>query len=451
MRRVVRFIACAALAILAAGCTALEGQYFRKGIGTELAWTDVATATELQNIYLDHLCRQASPFVGAEAPGCVSEAIPPTRWPLIVQAGMNDIDLRCDAYLAWLDQKKRENAAILAEIGTIRFAVDALINPAISPGVGPRTLAAVTAAFGLATGTLTNVNALLLQVDHTTVQSVVFINRQSFRESVLKLAIDNKPMAIHALRSYLTICMPMTISANINATVTVYQQAGPGAIDRFPLVSTSTIRPHVAVGLVKSIPPEGPRGPLPGVAGQPGGPAPEQKMIGGNTDVERQLGKPAGMTIQSNLCVTATGEFDGNTREAIRQAKVAANMSRVQKNSPQIFRVVTNEIKTFDEVQMFLDARHCSKDSSGLDRGYATAFEKFFFADEIAIKDLQVTLANLKCDPNVKPTGIFDAATRSAITNVKAKADATTKKGFTSLDTNRLDQKSYEWVNGFCV
>jgi hypothetical protein len=148
-------------------------------------------------------------------------------WPLIVQAGMNDIDTRCDSYLSWLDVKKRENGAVLSEIGAIRVAVDALTNPAITT-VSPVALAAVAAAFGLATSTLGNVNSLLLQVDHTTVQSIVFTQRQIFRESVLKLTteINNKPTAVHALRTYLTICMPMTISAGINSTVTVFQQTG---------------------------------------------------------------------------------------------------------------------------------------------------------------------------------------------------------------------------------
>src|SRR5262245_38117848 len=178
MHCVARVAAWLAVAIGVAGCNALEGQYLRQGIGTDLGSMDVATATELQNVYLDHLCRQTLPFVGAGVPSCSQEQVPPNAWPLIVQAGMNDIDQRCDAYLAWLDQKKRQNSAILAEISAIRSATDAILNPTITHGVGPRTLAAVAAAFGLATDTFNNVNSLLLQVDHTTVQAVVFGRRK---------------------------------------------------------------------------------------------------------------------------------------------------------------------------------------------------------------------------------------------------------------------------------
>jgi hypothetical protein len=218
---------CIALATLLSGCDPNDRVYFRDGIGTDLYTTDIAAATDLQNAYLDSLCRQSLSYVGA-VPSCSNRGeLPPTLWPLIVQAGMNDIDTRCDSYLSWLDVKKRENGAILSEIGAIRVAVDALTNPAITT-VSPVALAAVAAAFGLATSTLGNVNSLLLQVDHTTVQSIVFTQRQIFRENVLKLTsdINNKPTVIHALRTYLTICMPMTISAGINSTVTVFQQTG---------------------------------------------------------------------------------------------------------------------------------------------------------------------------------------------------------------------------------
>jgi hypothetical protein len=231
LRKVARFVACAGLALSVAACDVGDAQYFRRGIGTDLASPDIATTTELQDIYLDYLCRQTLSFVGATVPDCQSE-VSPNVWPQIVQAGMNDIDQRCDSYLAWLDQMKRENAAILTEIAAVRVAVDALTNPVVSSGVGPRTLAAVAAAFGLASSTFNNVNSLLLQVDHTTVQSVVFGRRQDFRLDVGKHTISSKPIAVHALRMYLTICMPMTIAADINSTVTVFQQAGAGAIDR---------------------------------------------------------------------------------------------------------------------------------------------------------------------------------------------------------------------------
>jgi len=228
-----------ASALLMSGCDPNDRVYFREGIGTQLYTADTASAAELQNIYLDYLCRQANSYVGTDVPSCAQQVIPANYWPIIVQAGLNDVDARCDSYLAWLDQKRRENAAVLAEIGAVRFAVDALTNPNVT-GVSAVGLAAISAAFGLATDTVKNFNSLLLQVDHTTVQNVVVTNRKIFREDLLKFSssIDNKPASIHTLRTYLSICMPMTIAANINSTVTVFKQTGtaPGAGPMLPTV-----------------------------------------------------------------------------------------------------------------------------------------------------------------------------------------------------------------------
>ena len=198
--------------------------------------------------------------------------------------------------------------------------------------------------------------------------------------------------------------------------------------------------------------PSSPRGPLPGAGGQSGGPVAEKTITGAQTDVERKLSISSGQQIQGNLCVSVpNGNFGPDTREAIRQAKLAANESRTASSAPRLFGAVNNQIGTNREAQIFLDAKPCEVDRSGIDRAYATSFEKFRFADEIAIKDLQTTLANRKCDPNVKPTGIFDQATRNAIMNIKANADATTKRTFIFPDTNKLDAKSYDWVLAFCV
>ena len=86
-----------------------------------------------------------------------------------------------------LTKKGVRTREILTEIGAVRFAVDAFTNPAVVT-VSPVALAAVAAAFGLATNTVNNFNSLLLQLDHTTVQSVVFVNRRIFREKLPQIA-----------------------------------------------------------------------------------------------------------------------------------------------------------------------------------------------------------------------------------------------------------------------
>jgi hypothetical protein len=100
-------------------------------------------------------------------------------WDLIVQAGLNDVDRRCDSYLAWLDDRRRTNNAILKEFGDVTVASQAIMRVA-GVGANPITLAGL--AFGLASNTFTNINSrLLLEVDKTTVQTLVLRRRNDFR------------------------------------------------------------------------------------------------------------------------------------------------------------------------------------------------------------------------------------------------------------------------------
>lgn len=231
---------CVSLSLMLAGCDTTDSKYFRYGIGTELYSADIVQATQFQDIYLTELCRQSLPVLSASDGQCLAGVSSSQGWNLIVQAGLNDIDRRCDSYLAWLDDRRRTNNAVLKELGDITVASQAIMRVA-GVSANPITLAGL--AFGLAANTFTNVNSrLLLEVDKTTVQTLVLRRRNDFRLDVLKKTIADRPTAVHALRQYLTICTPFTIETDINTTVTLFQQAGAGALERSaPLVDADTI------------------------------------------------------------------------------------------------------------------------------------------------------------------------------------------------------------------
>jgi hypothetical protein len=439
MRSFFRLVMCVAIAGLIAGCSLSDSNYFRQGIGTDVYSPELPNSTALNDAYVALICRQAG--LALEGETCDTPTLG-RRWATFVQAGMNDIDGRCDAYLAWLDDRKRSQTPVLNQLHALSAAAIGVMNVA---GVGVNPITIVGLAFGLAADTFTNVQSrLVLQADNSTVQVVVLDNQSQYRREVISKVVDNKPAAIYLLRGYLRICMPFSIETSINNTLTVYHRSGAGALVQQPgLFQRPALIPTASQALRQSIP-IGSRAPLPGVAGHDGGPKPENTIGKPQTDVERSLPISIGQRIQGNLCVSnADGNFRADTREAIRQAKVAANMSRADRAAPPLFKSVSNQIVTNDEAQIFLDAQHCEIDRSGTDRAYLTAFEKYRFADEIAIKDLQKALA--KCDPNVKQTGIFDKPTRNGI------SAATGRTGSTVGKTDRLDDKSYEWVLGVCI
>jgi hypothetical protein len=149
---------------------------------------------------------------------------------LIVQAGMNDIDRRCDAWLTWLDDKARSSGPIHQQILLTQTATTAILGATLANPVTAVTV--VGAAFGFAASTFSNVHSrLVFQLEKSTVQKVVLQRQQDYR-SALPTNINNKPAAIYALRQYLRLCMPMTIETEVNTTVKLFESGGAEALRR---------------------------------------------------------------------------------------------------------------------------------------------------------------------------------------------------------------------------
>lgn len=222
--------ACIGLATMLAGCDALDRRYFREGVGTELYTAELPDRTSLQELYLRYICQQAGLATtpsGEAIPFCDFAGAGSIGWTLLVQAGLNDIDQRCDAYLTWLDYKKRVSSSVLQQIQDTATATSLILD---ATSVSAKGIAIVGAAFGIAAHTFTNFNSrLLLEVDQSTVQTVVLTRQQQFRQDLPKV-VDNRAAAVYALRSYLRLCMPMTIETQINTTVKLFERGGPGAL-----------------------------------------------------------------------------------------------------------------------------------------------------------------------------------------------------------------------------
>jgi hypothetical protein len=226
MRAGVRFVACAALVLSVAGCDPLtEQKYVDQGAGVDLYTSDRAGQVELLHQYVDFVCSQAGP------------SCDPTTF---VEAGMNDIDQRCDSFLTWLDARRRDKEPVVAELSAITTAVHSVMTVT---GSSPKALDIVTAAFGLASASYTNWNSrLLISIDQSTVQAVVYKGQGDFRAKIIGVAVPDQPTAIYLLRNYLRLCMPTTIEASINITTALVLNDAPKAA-RNNLVVTTMTRP----------------------------------------------------------------------------------------------------------------------------------------------------------------------------------------------------------------
>jgi hypothetical protein len=210
MHVVGRFIAFAVAVLSVAGCDPVaERRYINEGAGVDLYTADRASQLELLNQYITFICAQAGESCGG-------------NWTTFVQAGMNDIDLRCDGFLTWLDARRRDREPVIAEISAINAAVHAVMTVT---GSSPKSLDIVTAAFGLASATYTNWNSrLLISINQSTVQEVVYNSQGQFRNQIKDYSVPDQPAAIYLLRNYLRLCMPTTIEAAINTTTTLVQR-----------------------------------------------------------------------------------------------------------------------------------------------------------------------------------------------------------------------------------
>lgn len=326
----------------------------------------------------------------------------PPEWTLFVQAGMNDIDRRCDTYLTWLDDKRRSREPVLKQLADMGAATAGILQAA---NVGAAPIAMVGIAFGLAADTFTNVNSrLLFEINQSTVQEIVFRREQQFRAAVVRKAIISRPDAIHALRLYLRICMPITIETEINTGITLLERGGlaAGGAQR-SLVAPDT----VGRALISN--PERPLPPPP-----PPPPAEPNKL----TAVERAMSPEEVKRIQMALCVPSErdlGPPQSRTRLAIRDYLIGRRFSGVTDDIKIDVRIRANLNEAADEVG------DCLRSSVGLKNSFevgAYGVPATLAKDKITDMQRKLKIALTKSGsslPVPDETGVFDPKTRAAI------------------------------------
>jgi len=331
-------------AMILAGCVpGQDVRYFREGIGSDLYSSSGAETAQLQKAYVSYVCGQTGLSAVYEEGGCIPDRS--RDWELFVQAGMNDIDARCDAYLAWLDDKRRSAGPILQEISDIRTATSAIM--AVT-GSGVTPIAVVGSAFGLASSTFANIQSrLVLEVNHSTVQTIVLVGQRRMRAEILRTRIDNRPIAMHALRQYLRICQPFTIETEINTTVTAFERGGAsGVAYRDPLVDASTVRSPISSTITPIAPSVRP-------------PVTRDAVRIG--EFESRLDKATIQTYQARFCIRpANGKFTPETR-----SKILALLRTRQKDSHFPDRITDLDGSRLQAMIEDEPPLSCARDGSG--------------------------------------------------------------------------------------
>lgn len=204
-----------AVAVFLAGCSPQGQGFLSNGIGAKLPASDTVKSAQLLRQYFFSLCAQAELLSDSNGKAvCNLSSAPSRKWTLIVYQGFNDIDRRCDAYLEWLDNKKRSKGPIISQIGSIGATTTGILG---ITGSATSAITIVGLAFDLINKSIENYHSrLILEVDQSTVNSIVLRARHNFREGINGRKFTSKPEAEYVLRSYLRLCLPFAIETNIN-------------------------------------------------------------------------------------------------------------------------------------------------------------------------------------------------------------------------------------------
>jgi hypothetical protein len=207
-----RSLITALMTVLLVGCS--DNQGFREnGAGLSLSPESIAEDAATQNAYFLELCQLAA-IVPPTATTC-----PASDLTEITLVGMNDIDLRCDRYLNWIDNVRTERLTVnrgAVAVGGFLGGVLGLHAPESD------ALSYIALALGFGTDLYnTYQNSILLGLESSTVHQIVYERRNAFRQSLAQelgeSRVTTRSRSVYLLRSYLRICTPNTIVMDVNA------------------------------------------------------------------------------------------------------------------------------------------------------------------------------------------------------------------------------------------
>lgn len=196
------------------------GGNINRGVGTDLYSMRTSQATSNLINYLNAMCAQAGIVQEGEKTKngdktyVCRDGMEAEEYQLIMQTGFNDIDARCDKYLAAISRQRLEARAFTRQSAAGLGFARAVFRIA---GNTSDTLAYLTEALNLTNLLLDEENlSLLAAIDTSTIMTLVNKNRRAFRKVATETKVQDRPQAIYALRNYLAICTPQSIVLNVN-------------------------------------------------------------------------------------------------------------------------------------------------------------------------------------------------------------------------------------------
>lgn len=145
-------------------------------------------------------------------------------WYEVAVAGFGYVDEQCSQYLADLYRIRRGRDHIKNQLAAVGTTTNTILGVT---SAGKVAIAATAAAFGLASQMTENASAAFLySMDPSDIDGLLRNQMHAYREGVAakRATYTSSNIAMEAVRGYLNLCLPVSIEAQIKATVqsTVY-------------------------------------------------------------------------------------------------------------------------------------------------------------------------------------------------------------------------------------
>ncbi|MEH7911807.1 hypothetical protein V7798_32120 [Rhizobium laguerreae] len=364
------------------GCTS---SYSEVGVGQDLYSTKTLSDTNNLSSYFRQLCAQAHLVASGASETC-------SDYPELVQTGFNDIDQRCDRYLAWIDSKRTEAFQVKSGIAALAVTSTSVLTIAKA---SLDSIAYVAAALGLTVSLYdAGNNSLLVGLESSVIKKIVYERRLEYRKQFTSLNYQRTPEMVFALRGYLRICTPQTIVLDANTyALAVASGSEP------PSLRDAVAQEVDAMGIAEGRVPLSPYSP----ANQS-----VQRHIVKCPECEGLFPENAGFTVadiksvQSALCINPDGKSGKSTLAAVKNYRQTQGRDRIG---------VVSETE-YDEI-LALGCRPADSE-----KGAANFFEAVSYRNAERLKLLVRNLNTLQPSPllDVDNTTLLTRALRDKIT-----------------------------------
>lgn len=358
-----------AIAILAsialASCQPSDGTYLMRGPGYELNAQRASGTSANLYAYMQVMCADAglAPVSATHAKGCPS-SLDATGYQTILQAGFNEINLGCKAYVQFVfEERMREsrfkstNSAIQAFISGVLTLEDA----------GTRLF-----SYLILSSTAANAFYDASRIDPLqgmTVENILKIvdeRQAAFEKAATSRAITSSPQLVRVWREYQWLCTPLAINSDFNSLAAASIDGNKVDFDADARKVVNRITGTIEA--VKKFNENEGLKPTPKTA----------SVDGAVSAVEKELMPDQVMRIQSALCTARDGSFGQGTRAAI-------NVWRRMFAQGKLEDAELNKGLPSSDIAYLLHTPSCSS------LGYKTAVERGFLYDAPALEKTATT------------------------------------------------------------